>query len=250
MSQADLHIHTSLSDGMMDVGVLLAYVEAQGFLDVLAITDHDDITAAFMAQELTQKHGYRAQIVIGEEITTRSGHLLGLFLERPVARLQSLEMTLQAIHDQGGLAVIPHPMSWLTFSVGQSSMERVMASQVPGVYFDGLEVANPSMAAKVTRERVQQLNDSSLHLAELGSTDAHFLPVLGSAFTQFEGTTPEELRQAILERATRGEAKDVALSEIGYGEIVLQQVRSLVVAPTRALSEPIKSFLKGERPKE
>ena len=76
------------------------------------------------------------------------------------------------------------------------------------------------------------------------------MPVLGSAFTQFEGTTPEELRQAILERATRGEAKDVALSEIGYGEIVLQQVRSLVVAPTRALSEPIKSFLKGERPKE
>ena len=131
MSQADLHIHTSLSDGMMDVGVLLAYVEAQGFLDVLAITDHDDITAAFMAQELTQKHGYRAQIVIGEEITTRSGHLLGLFLERPVARLQSLETTLQAIHDQGGLAVIPHPMSWLTFSVGQSSMERVMASKCP-----------------------------------------------------------------------------------------------------------------------
>ena len=250
MGLADLHTHTSLSDGMMDVGALLAHVEEQGMLDVIAITDHDDITAAFMARELTAKHGYRAQVVIGEEITTRSGHLLGLFLEHQVPRLQSLEATLQAIHEQGGLAVIPHPMSWLTFSVGQSAMVRVTSSQEEGVYFDGLEVANPSMAAKVTRARVQQFNTEWLHLAELGSTDAHFLPVLGSAFTHFEGSTTEELRRAILERSTQGEARDVTLSQIGYGAIVRQQVRSLVVAPTRALSQPIRSFLKGEQSKE
>lgn len=246
MGLADLHTHTSLTDGMMDVGALLAYVEQQGLLDVLAVTDHDDITAGLLARDITDRYHYKAQVVVGEEITTLSGHLLALFLERPVPRLQPLEATLQAIHEQGGLAVVPHPLSWLTFSVGQRALERVLSSQEQGVYFDGLEVANPSMAAKVTRQRVQQLNQERFHLAEVGASDAHFLPVLGSAYTIFSGASLSELRQAILDRETQGVSQEVALSKIGYGEIVRQQIRSLLVQPTKALSRPIRAFLKGE----
>ncbi len=249
MGIADLHTHTSMTDGMMDVGALLAYVEQQNTLDVIAITDHDELTAGLMARDLHDRHGYRAQVIVGIEITTQSGHLIGLFLERPIARLQSLEDTLQAIHEQGGIAIVPHPLSWLTFSVGQGSIERVRASTTRGVYFDGIEVANPSLAGRVTREKTIHLNRTQFHLAEIGASDAHFLPVLGSGYTTFEGSTPEELKQAILGRSTTGSAAEVPLSKIGYGAIVQQQVRSLVVQPTKQLSRPIRALFAGEQPK-
>jgi len=91
MGRADIHTHTNLTDGMMDVRALLEHVQERTDLDVLAVTDHDDLTAGLLARELVEQNGYRFQVVIGAEITTLEGHLLGLFLERAVAQLQSLE---------------------------------------------------------------------------------------------------------------------------------------------------------------
>src|SRR5437879_3449609 len=107
MGLADLHTHTSVSDGMMDVRALLRHVELSGALE---------------AREIAAGEGYRFQVIVGEEVTTRAGHLIGLFLQGRIPRLRSLEATLRMIHDQGGIAIVPHPMSWLTFSVGQRSV--------------------------------------------------------------------------------------------------------------------------------
>lgn len=243
MGTADLHTHTNLTDGMMDVGALLQYAQEHTDLDVLAVTDHDDLTAALMAREIVQERGYRFEVIVGEEITTLEGHLIGLFLERTVPRLQRLETSLRAIHEQGGIAVIPHPLSWLTFSLGRRAIKRIAGGHTAGAYFDAIETANPTLAGKITRSRVLELNQE-LRLPQTGSSDAHFLPAVAAGYTRFPGTTAEELRQALLNGATEAEATDLRLSSIGYGEIVRQQVRSLVVHPARSIARS----LRGEQP--
>ena len=84
LGRADLHVHTWASDGTDSVVDVLEHVEAEGFLDLVAITDHERIDAALAGRELARDRGMRVTVVVGEEITTRGGHLLGLFLDKPV----------------------------------------------------------------------------------------------------------------------------------------------------------------------
>ena len=100
--RADLHIHSLASDGTSSVGEILDHVERTRPLDVIAITDHERIDAAVAARTMAEDRGLRVEVIVGEEITTLGGHLLGLFLERPVKPFRSLRASIAAIHDQGG----------------------------------------------------------------------------------------------------------------------------------------------------
>src|SRR5690242_4156882 len=104
---ADVHIHTSYSDGQPSVRDVLAYASNCTSLDVIAITDHDTIEGALEAAILAPT--YRIQVIVGEEITSRQGHILGLFLRERVPPALSAEETVDAIHAQGGLAIAAHP---------------------------------------------------------------------------------------------------------------------------------------------
>jgi predicted metal-dependent phosphoesterase TrpH len=75
-----MHLHTLYSDGVMEVQALLDHVERATDLDLIAITDHERIDGALRARELHAAGDYHFGLVVGEEITTRRGHLLALFL--------------------------------------------------------------------------------------------------------------------------------------------------------------------------
>jgi len=79
MGTADLHIHTRWGDGMATVPELLRYVETNGALDVVAVTEHDTLRAADEARELHARGRYRFDLVCGMEVTTLDGHLLALW---------------------------------------------------------------------------------------------------------------------------------------------------------------------------
>ena len=96
--RADLHIHTMASDGTAGVAQVLARAEELR-LDVIAITDHDRIDAAKAAQAIAIKNKLRVQVIVGEEISTLQGHVLGLFLEERVRPLRSLRRTIAEIHE-------------------------------------------------------------------------------------------------------------------------------------------------------
>jgi predicted metal-dependent phosphoesterase TrpH len=166
-------------------------------------------------------------------VTTLEGHLLTLYLEEPVESLRPLAETLEAVHRQGGLCIIPHPMSWLTRSIGQSVIERVLRDGRDGVYFDGIEVADQSAGARVAIGKARRLNEERYHLAAVGGSDAHFLTVIGSAYTTFEGQGAEDLRRAILARATQVSRASAQLMEIGLGQVTRQQVRGILVTPRK-----------------
>jgi predicted metal-dependent phosphoesterase TrpH len=232
VGKADLHIHTRYGDGMATVPELLEYVEHAADLDVIAVTEHDTFRAADEARELHARRGYRFGVVAGEEVTTLDGHLLALYIDGPVPSFQRIEPTLEAIHREGGLAIVPHPLSWLTRSVNARVLERVAAVRNDGVYFDGIEEYNLSPAGRITSARARRLNHERYHLAGVGCSDAHFLASIGSAYTTFEGTTATELRAAIEAKATAG-AAGVAprMRELGYRNIALQSWRGMMATP-------------------
>ena len=234
--RADLQVHTAHGDGMEDARDIFERVELRGELDVVAITDHDDVRGALEARDVHARAHYRFELITGIEVTTLQGHLLALWIDVPIPSFRSLEATVAAIHRAGGLAVVPHPFSALTRSVGRRSLERVLAIEDATTHPDGIELANPTSMGWDTGPRARRLNTTRYHLAETGGSDAHFAEAVGNAYTLFPGHDAASLKTAILERRTSGIIEQgTPLRAIGLRRLLLQQVRGLAVTPRKVL---------------
>ena len=110
--RADLHMHTTESDGWPSPYELVDYARATR-LNVIAVTDHDTIEGALRAADYVAGSSSRLDVVVGEEVSSRDGHIVALFIERRIRPGMSAAATVHAIHDQGGLAVAVHPF-WRT----------------------------------------------------------------------------------------------------------------------------------------
>lgn len=198
---ADVHMHTNYSDGTGSVEEVLAFAQEHTSLDVIAITDHDTIEGALHARDLAAKRDYRFEVIIGEEISTREGHLLALFLREPIAPDQSIERSIELVHAQGGLAVVAHPFNRVfRHSVQRSVMNRLLRQ--PEVHPDGIETLNGSFAGIGSSRIAMTLARTVYPWAETGGSDAHTPTAIGCAHTVFPGKTAAELREALLRRET------------------------------------------------
>lgn len=239
MKKADLHIHTRVSDGLGSIEQVLAYAEQQTDLDIIAVTDHEDVTGGLRARELAAKRQLRIEVVAGAEVTTLQGHLLALFIEDNPKSFRRVESALEMIHAQGGIAVIPHPMSWLTRSISERTIERIEGRGEAGVTFDAIETANPSPAGRVTSARARRLN-GRWGLATTGSSDAHHLPHIGTGWTEFEGESTDDLRAAILAGATVA-AMSVypSMRQVGMGNVALGLAWGYAATPRKMLGRAL-----------
>ena len=201
--KADLHIHTDEGDGLDTVAAILDQVERQTDLDVIAITEHDNLGVALRAQELWARGHYRFDLVTGVELTTLEGHLIALYLNRPVESLRRVEETVDAIHAQGGVCFVPHPASWLTRSMGPGTLQRVHAQKQRGTWFDAIETANAGPAGRFYLSKARRLS-ADYGLPGAGSSDAHFIEAIGSAYTEFDGNTAADLHRAFESGAIAG----------------------------------------------
>src|SRR2546428_14086598 len=193
MGRADLQLHSDLGDGLSSPAAILDAAERVG-LDVIALTDHDDIRGAFALRELAARGDSAVEVVIGVEVTTRSGHLLALWIEDEVPMFCSLADAIARVHGAGGLAVVPHPLSYLTFSVGERTLREIAAPGDPARMVDGIELRNPSYAGRVRARRAEWLNAHVLRVAETGSSDAHPAGPVGAWCSKFPGKTSPQLR--------------------------------------------------------
>jgi predicted metal-dependent phosphoesterase TrpH len=195
--RADLHIHTLASDGTAPVTEILDAVARAGFLDVIAISDHERIDAALAGRAIAADRGLPFEVIVGEEITTRGGHLLGLFLERRVPPLKSLRWSIEAIHDQGGLAVPAHPLVPIHLSAQAWVLRGLLNDDNRLVHPDAIESFNPTAIGRYGHAR--SVAFAAQHgLPELGSSDAHAAAAVGSAWTSYPGRSAADLHGAIL----------------------------------------------------
>lgn len=230
--KADLHVHTASGDGMASPRQILDYVEAETDLDVIAVTDHDDLRGALEAREVCARGRYRFQVITGMEVTAVEGHIIALWVEEPLPSLRPVDEVLEAVHHQGGIAVAAHPLSWLTRSLGQKTLDRLVASSRNGVYLDAMETANQAPGSRLGLRKAAALNRERYHLAEVGGSDAHFLKAIGSAYTEFPGHSADDLRRSILERSCHGvNGRHPSILEIGPLQVLRQTWRGLLVTP-------------------
>jgi len=201
LGRADLHIHTLASDGTAGVEAILDHVERQTDLDVIAISDHERIDAALAARSMARDRGLRAEVVVGEEVTTLGGHLLALYLDRPIRPYRSLRSTILAVHEAGGLAIPAHPLVPYPLCAQGWILRRLLDDPDDAVRPDGLETFNPTSLGKPWHHRVVRFADQH-GLARLGNSDAHALEAIASGWTTFPGRDAADLRRAIETRAT------------------------------------------------
>src|SRR5437660_8134370 len=98
LGKADLHMHSTYSDGIATIEQIFHHVQHYTDLDVIAITDHDVIEGSLRARDLWAKGNYRFDFVVGEEISTREGHMLALFIEKRIQKGLSIERSIELVH--------------------------------------------------------------------------------------------------------------------------------------------------------
>jgi len=196
-----MHVHTTASDGTATPLEVVEYVARHTSLAVVAVCDHNTNAGGLEASRYADDFGI--EVVVGQEVESAQGHILGLWTPETVAPGRSAEQTVADIHAQGGLAVVAHPYAPRWWH--KHGLCRGETSVYDAVNFDGVEVANSTpllLAANVRARSYWRANRE--RLAATGGSDAHILSVIGTSRTLFPGSTAEDLRAAIEARTTVG----------------------------------------------
>jgi predicted metal-dependent phosphoesterase TrpH len=201
--RVDCHLHTALSgDAVTTIDELAERVE-QERLDVVFITDHNVTAAAVEAAE----RGIGARVIVGEEIRTQDGDVIGLFLTDRVPYVLPLGEAIAKITERGGLVYLPHP-----FDPGRSTLKPAISERLcaEGIA-DVVEVFN----AKIED---QEHNRQAALLAERfglpggAGSDAHDPEGIGAAYLEmpdFDG--PADFLTALRQATVVGEYRPHAI---------------------------------------
>jgi predicted metal-dependent phosphoesterase TrpH len=174
-----MHTHSEYSPDSRTPLAVQALAIKVARLDVVCATDHNTIEGALRLRELAD--GFR--VIVGEEISSRDGEIIGLFLEKPVPRDLSAEETIARIHEQGGLASIPHPYSHnRIYRIRREALERVWPT------IDAIEVFNAREA--IANDNRRALAFSQLHgIPGAVGSDAHRPWEIGRAYVEMPDFT-------------------------------------------------------------
>ncbi len=170
MSRVDLHTHSEVSpDGSLSLDDYRTAITS-GKLDCIAITDHDRIDFAVQAQTTLGD-----AIIVGEEITTLDGEIIGLFLTQPIPAGLSVAETVQRIHTQGGLVYVPHPFETVRKGISLETLHQIAGSVDIIETYNGRSLQNRSQQARLWAKTHQKAGASS--------SDAHGKLGWGKTYT-------------------------------------------------------------------
>jgi predicted metal-dependent phosphoesterase TrpH len=196
MGLADLHMHTIYSyDGTATVQAVLQRAK-QAELDIIAITDHDEIRGALLAEQIA--HRYDIQVIPGVEITTAEGDLLALSIRKLIpAGLPLIETILRA-GELGGFCIAPHPMAtgMGMKSLSAYSIRRALRDKEASNFLIGIETYNATTLDRDGNIAARILAEHS-GVSQTGSSDAHVLDAIGLGSTLFSGKSISELVTAL-----------------------------------------------------
>lgn len=190
MFKVDLHTHSIASPDGGISAEQYKHILSTGTLDTVAVTDHN--TAEF-ALQLQQQLGDK--IIVGEEIMTSHGEIIGLYITETIPGGLSPQETIERIKSQGGLVYIPHPFETIRSGLAPHTLEEI-ASDI-----DIIEICN-GRAFLQNRSSQTVVWARLNHVIGAASSDAHGSRGVGKTYSSLaEMPTRETLRQ-LLERAT------------------------------------------------
>jgi predicted metal-dependent phosphoesterase TrpH len=174
--KVDMHMHSERSpDSRMRPAEQARRIKETG-LDVVCATDHNTIEGGLRLREIAD--GFR--VIVGEEILSRDGEIIGLFLERTIPPRLSAEETIARIRDQGGVVSIPHPFSRNRLNhIRAAALERIRAS------IDAIEIFNAREA--FTSDNLRAARYAGAHgIAGAVASDAHRPAEVGAAWLEMD----------------------------------------------------------------
>ena len=227
----DFHVHSEDSyDGHEPIELVLEHAADIG-LDGVVITDHDEIGESLRAAEIAPEYGLLG--IPGVEVSTRHGHLLAVGVEERPDPGRPFRDTVEVVRDLGGIAIVPHPF--------QRSRHGVRKRHIRDV--DAIEAYN-SMLFTGYRNRRARTFARRRGLPEIGASDAHHLPNVGSAYTEIvvevepggrkADIDGEDLVDAILGGRTqiRGKRTPIRKSTVQYSKGAIRKATYLLTSRT------------------
>lgn len=180
----DLHCHSYYSnDGVSSPEKIIKQALARG-LDGVAITDHETSAGWQEALEAGRKLG--AQIVLGEEIKTKQGDVLALFIQEQInGKGKDARLVMEEIKKQDGLVIIPHP--YHSYEKFKGEIKNYLD------LIDGVEILNARLPLKSPDKTAFEFAKGH-NLAVTAGSDAHFYKGVGKAYTECDAETLEEFK--------------------------------------------------------
>jgi predicted metal-dependent phosphoesterase TrpH len=171
-------------------------------LNVIAITDHDEIRGSLQAFDLAPSHGI--EVIPGIEITTAEGDLLALFVTDKIQPGLSLIETIIKVGEAGGICIAPHPMARGAGMKSLSGLSIMQALRHPDAsrILLGIETYNATALDRKTNQNALTLLRECPGIAQVGNSDAHVLQAIGLGATEFLGHTAAHLLDALWIGAT------------------------------------------------
>jgi len=171
--KADLHIHTGYSpDCVTPLERIIARCNERG-INCVGITDHNTIAGA-----LDMKRVAPFKVVVGEEIDTKQGEVIGYYISEEIPRGLTAVETMMRIKQQGGVVCIPHPFDPFRFSaMRRDSLQALLP------HIDIIEVFNSRLLLRRHAARADEFARTHGLLASAGS-DAHTAYEVGNAYVE------------------------------------------------------------------
>ena len=191
----DLHTHSILSpDGGLSERDYRMLLERK-VLDCIAITDHNDIA---FAKEMQGKLGDK--IIIGEEVMTKDGEIIGLFLKEKLRACLSAKQTVESIKSQHGLVYIPHPFETLRRGINEQVFKSIMEA------IDIVEVFNGRSMQPSTRIMANVYAQEN-NFGKAASSDAHCRMGIGKTYSSMQALPDVHTLKTLLQTGTLHEAR-------------------------------------------
>ncbi len=172
--RVDLHSHTMWSGDSTTTPDEVEEAVVEAGLDVLCITDHNAVRGATdLAEHLP------CRVIVGEELRTNAGEIIGLFLTARIAAGTSPAEAAQAIRDQGGIVYIPHPFDPMRRNMAEPALYELAQAGL----IDAIEVLNAKTSLRSLNERAAAFADE-FEVAGGAGSDAHVPLALGSAYVE------------------------------------------------------------------
>jgi predicted metal-dependent phosphoesterase TrpH len=177
--RVDLHSHTMWSgDSTTTPDELVEAVEASG-LDVLCITDHNSLAGALELRDVVP-----CRVVVGEELRTPKGEIIGLFLTERIPAGTGHVVAARAVRDQGGLVYVPHPFDPMRRNLADGALRELAELGL----IDAVEVLNSKTSLASLNQKAAEFAEE-FGLAAGAGSDAHVPDALGAAYVEMDDFT-------------------------------------------------------------
>lgn len=190
MKKVIFHVHTKYSkDSILTFPFLLIMCKLKK-IDAIAITDHNTISGAIKYKPLLLKH--HIDVIVSEEISTKEGEIIGLYLKKRVEPNLSVEETVQEIKKQDGLIYIPHPydLKRQKSVISSNALKRIKND------VDFIECHNGRNAEEIY-SKIQNEIAEKLNLRKIIGSDAHTFYELGRNYCLVDSYNKKDLVKTI-----------------------------------------------------